>query len=166
MARFASWPAQPASLFFANFETDLQGVDRSMVAQGTLKDGFVSGVVGAQKKKLIELTLPAASSGTTDIAVRLRLRTTAARIQCGWGSKDSRGMLQAVPTRNRSETGWITLTINVPAGDGDGHAGGSRGGGGRRGGPRSSLTLTVEPPARVSADEVVFDLDEIEITRS
>jgi hypothetical protein len=51
------------------------------------------------------------------------------------------------------------LTIPLPAGD-DGFMGGGRG---RRG--RASLTISVESSGR-SAEDMVFDLDEIEILRS
>ena len=81
------------------------------------------------------------------------------RIQCGTGSNSSRGVVQAVPLRSRSDTVWTTLTMTLPAGD-DGFMGGGRG---RRG--RASLTVTVESSSRTPAEELVFDLDEIEISR-
>jgi len=40
------------------------------------------------------------------------------------------------------------------------------GGGRGRRGSRGNLTISVEPPARMAVEDLVFDLDEIEILRS
>jgi hypothetical protein len=160
LARFAAWPEQPGTLFFASFETDVQSGERPLVVQGAAKEGFVSAVTGSPRKKVIELNLPS-PLGNADVVVRLRLRTTGARIQCGGGPNSSRGGLQAIPLRSRSETVWTTVTIPLPAGD-DGHLGGGRG----KRGSRGSLTISVEPSGRAPIEDLVFDLDEIEILRS
>ena len=155
LARFVSWPEQDKSLFFASFDAELSG-DPPAVLQGTTKEGYVSAVVTTQRKKVIELALPA-SPPQGAIVVRLQLRTTAARIQCSTGSRDSRSTLQAISSRVRSESTWITLTLTLPAGDGDGRS---------KRNHRGSVTISVEPPAKVQVEDLVFDLDEIELLRS
>ena len=159
MSKFAAWPEQSTTLFHASFEEDVQGAERPGVVEGTLKEGYVSAVVNAQRRKEIELTLPATLPLTSDLVVRLKFRTTAARLQCGWGSRDSRGVVQALPLRVRSETVWTSITIPLQALDADGHGGRPR----RNG---RSFSLSVEPPAKVAPEDLVFDLDEIEILRS
>src|SRR6185503_11330399 len=157
LARFVSWP-EPTTLFYASFEADVQAGERPLVAQGTVREGFVSAVVNSQRRKVIELSVPAALISAPDAQVRLRFRTTAARIQC-----NASRSLQPVPVRSRSETAWTTLTFPLGGGDGDGHLGGGRSKRDRRG---ATLTITVEPPSRVAAEDLVFDVDEIEILRS
>jgi hypothetical protein len=46
-----------------------------------MREGFVSAVVTSQRKRVIELAVPPALV-TSEGVVRLRFRTTAARIQC------------------------------------------------------------------------------------
>lgn len=156
LARFVSWP-EPTTLFYANFEADVQAGERPGVVQGTTREGFVSAVVNSQRRKVIELSVPAALMSSPDAQVRLRFRTTAARIQC-----NASRSIQPVPGRSRSETAWTTLTFPLGGGDGDGHLGGGRSKRDRR----STLTISVEPPPRIAVEDLVFDLDEIEILRS
>lgn len=161
MSKFASWPEQSTTLFHASFEEDVQGGERPVVVDGTTKEGYVSAVLNPQRRKGIELALPSTLPSGTDLVVRLKFRTTGARLQCGWGSRDSRdsrGVVQAVAPRNRSESAWTTLTFTLQAQDADGHGRSRRNG-------RCSLTFTVEPPARVAAEDLLFDIDEIEILR-
>jgi len=156
LARFVSWP-EPTTLFYASFETDVQAGERPLVVQGTAREGFVSAVVNSQRRKVVELSVPAALITSADAVVRLRFRTTAARIQC-----NASRSLQTVPVRSRSETAWTTLTFPLGGGDGDGHLGGGRSKRDRR----STLTISVEPPPRIAVEDLVFDVDEIEILRS
>jgi hypothetical protein len=156
LARFVSWP-EPTTLFYASFETDVQAGERPLVVQGTAREGFVSAVVNPQRRKVIELSVPSALLSSPDAVVRLRFRTTAARIQC-----NASRSLQTVPVRGRSETAWTTLTFPLGGGDGDGHYGGGRSKRDRR----STLTISVEPPPRIAVEDLVFDVDEIELLRS
>jgi len=150
--RFAAWPEQPTTLFFANFEPDVHVGERPLVVQGTAREGYVSAVVNS-RKKVIELSVPSSVLGSSEAVVRLRFRTTAVRIQC-----NASRAIQPVPFRSRSETAWTTLTFSL-GGDGDGW-------GRSRRDRRGSVTFTVEAPPRVSVEDLVFDLDEIEILRS
>jgi hypothetical protein len=68
-----------------------------------------------------------------------------------------------VPQRNRSETTWTAVTVNLASFDLDHHGRGDKPGGR---GMRGNITFTAEAPSKVSAEELVFDIDEIEITRS
>jgi hypothetical protein len=155
LARFAAWP-EPTTLFFASFESDVQAGERPLVVQGTVREGYVSAVVTAQRRRVIELSVPPALMASEGV-VRLRFRTTAARIQC-----NASRSIQPVPVRSRSETAWTTLTIPLGGGDGDGHLGGGRGKRDRR----TTLTISVEPPPKVAVEDLVFDIDEIEILKS
>jgi hypothetical protein len=155
LARFGAWP-EPTTLFFASFESDVQAGERPLVVQGTVREGFVSAVVTSQRRRVIELSVPPAVMASEGV-VRLRFRTTAARIQC-----NASRSIQPVPLRSRSETAWTTLTIPLGGGDTDGHLGGGRGKRDRR----TTLTITVEPPPKVAVEDLVFDIDEIEILRS
>lgn len=161
LARFVSW-SEPSSLFYSSFEDDVQGMERPVIVQGAAKEGIVSAASGGKGRKTIELTLPASlQSLPSDAMLRLRVRTTAARIQCGVGTNASRTVPITVTQRNRSDTVWTTLSVAFAAFDQDGH----RGRNGRQG-LRGSLTFIAEAPSRVSAEDLVFDIDEIEISRS
>jgi hypothetical protein len=164
LTRFVSWP-EPSSLFYSSFEDDVQGMERPTVVQGSAKDGFVSAVAGGKGRKTIELSLPASLANIPpDATLRLRVRTTATRIQIGGGGRDSsRGAPVIVPQRNRSETTWTAVTVNLASFDLDHHGRGDKPGGR---GMRGNITFTAEAPSKVSAEELVFDIDEIEITRS
>ena len=151
-----AWP-EPTTLFYASFEADVQAGERPLVVQGTAREGFVSAVVNPQRRKTIELSVPAALIASPEAVVRLRFRTTAARIQ-----RNASRAIQPVPFRSRSETAWTTLTFPLGGGDGDGHMGGGRPKRDRRG----TLTISVEPPPRVAVEDLVFDVHEIEILRS
>lgn len=161
LARFVPWP-EPASVYYSTFEEDVQGMERPVLVQGVAKDGIVAGVAGAKGKKTIEITLPPSmQSLPAEVTLRLRVRTTALRIQCVLGSAGSRAVPVSVTQRNRSETAWTTVAVAVSAFDQEGHR--SRGG---RTGFRGTLTFVAEAPSRVAAEDLVFDLDEIEISRS
>jgi hypothetical protein len=161
LARFVGWP-EPASLFYSNFEDDVQGMERPVLVQGVARDGVVAGVAGVKGRKTIELTLPVSiPTLPAEATLRLRVRTTAVRIQCALGSNLSRAVPVTVTQRNRSETAWTTVSVGMSAFDQDGHR--SRGG---RAGFHGNLTFVAEAPSRVSAEDLVFDLDEIEISRS
>lgn len=165
LARFVSWP-EPSSLFYSSFEDGVQGMERPVVVQGASKEGYVAAAVaGGKGRKTIELALPASIQNLpTGAMLRLRVRTTASRIQCGVGRDGDRSVPVTVAQRNRSETAWTTLSVSVSALEQDGHRG--RDGGRGRERLRGSLTLVAEAPSRVSAEELVFDIDEIEISRS
>jgi len=164
LGRFAGWP-EPTTLFYSTFDDDVQGVERPLLVQGAAREGYVTGAPGAKGRRTIELGLPSSiPSLPADAMLRLRVRTTAARIQCGVGWNSSRAVPLTVAQRNRTDTGWTTLSIAFSALDPDGHRAGGGGGGGRRG-FRGNLTLVAEAPSRVSSEDLVFDIDEIEITR-
>jgi len=163
IAKFAAWP-EPTSLFYSSFENDAEGMERPGVVQGTPKEGYVSAVVAGKGRKAIEVTLPPSVQNLpSDAVVHLRVRTTAVRIQFGVGREASRTVPVSVAMRNRSETGWTSLTVSMAALDQDGHRGRREGG---KPGGRGSLTFTAEAPSKVSAEELVFDIDEIEISRT
>jgi len=158
LARFIGWP-EPSSLFYSSFEDDVQGMEPPILVQGVAKEGLVSAVPGARGRKTIELTLPASLQNLpSDATLRLRVRTTAARIHCGIGPNASRSVPITVTQRNRSETAWTTLSVAFSAFDQDGHRG--------RKGLRGNLTFSAEAASRIAAEDLVFDIDEIEISRS
>lgn len=165
MARFVGWP-EPSSLFYSSFEDGVEGMERPTVVQGVSREGHIAAAVaGGKGRKTIELTLPAAlQTLPTDATLRLRVRTTAVRIQCGVGGNSSRSVPVSVAQRSRSDTVWTTVSVALSALDQDGGRHG-RGGGGPKG-LRGNLTLVAEAPSRVTAEDLVFDVDEIEITRS
>jgi len=158
LSRFVNWP-EPSSLFYSSFEDGVQGMERPVVVQGAAKEGYVAAAPALKGRKTIELTLPPSVQGLPpDATIRLRVRTTASRIQCSLGSNAARAVPVTVAQRNRSETAWTTVSIALAAFDPDGHRG--------RRGFRGNLTFTAEGASRISADDLVFDLDEIEINRS
>jgi hypothetical protein len=157
LARFSSWP-EATTLFFATFESDVYGGERPQVVQGSVKEGYLSAVAGAPRKKVIELTLPPGVLVPAEAVVRLRFRTTGSRIQCAEGRSQS----MSLSIRARSETVWTSMTLALKSAEPDGfQGGGSRA---RRNG-RGNLLITVEGPARAS-DDMVFDVDQVEILRS
>jgi len=164
MARFVAWP-EPSTLFFSTFEVGVQGMEAPGVVQGQSKDGFVAAVSNSKGRKTIELSLPASlQSLPADATIRLRFRTTASRVQVGVGNNPSRTTPHPVPQRNRSETAWTSLTFAAASLDQDGLR--DRGRGGGRGFPRGSLTFFVDLPARMAAEDLVFDIDQIEIVKA
>ena len=159
LSRFISWP-EPTSLFYSSFEDDVQGMERPIIVQGAVREGIVSAAAATKGKKTIELTLPASLQNLpSDATLRLRVRTTAARIQCGVGTNAARSVPITVTQRNRSETVWTTLSVAIGAFDPDGHRGG-------RQRLRGNLTFVAEAASRIAAEDLVFDIDEIEISRS
>jgi len=163
MARFVAWP-EPATLFFSTFEAGVQGMETPGVVQGQSKEGFVAAVSNSKGRKTIELSLPASLQNLpADATIRLRFRTTASRVQVGVGSNPSRATPHPVAQRNRSETAWTSLSFAAASLDQDGLRDRGRGG---RNFPRGSLTFFVEMPARMAAEDLVFDIDQIEIVRA
>lgn len=164
LSRFISWP-EPTSLFYSSFEDDVQGMERPLIVQGAARDGIVSAAPAPKGRKTIELTLPASLQNLPfDATLRLRVRTTASRIQCGVGTNSARSVPITITQRNRSETAWTTLSVAIAAFDPDGHRG--RDGGNGRQRFRGSLTFIAEAASRIAAEDLVFDIDEIEISRS
>ncbi len=166
LSRFVGWP-EPSSLFYSSFEDDLPGMERPAVVQGLSKDGYVAAVAGGKGRKTIELTLPASLQNVPpDAVLRLRVRTTATRIQFGVGGNPSHAVPIIVAQRNRSETAWTAVTVNLNSLDQDGHRGRGGNPAGRGPGPRGNLTFVAEAPSRIAVEDLVFDLDEIELVRS
>jgi len=164
LSRFVGWP-EPTSLFYSSFEDDVQGMERPFIVQGAAREGIVSAAPAPKGRKTIELSLPASLQNLpSDATLRLRVRTTASRIQCGIGTNSARSVPITITQRNRSETAWTTLSVAIAAFDQDGHRG--RDGAGGRPRFRGSLTFTAEAASRLAAEDLVFDIDEIEISRS
>lgn len=164
LARFVAWP-EPSTLFFSTFEPGVQGVEAPGVVQGLSRDGYVAAVTSSKGKKTIELSMPASMQNVpADATIRLRLRTTASRIQVGLGSNPSRTTPHPVTQRNRSETVWTSMSFSLASLDQDGLR--DRGYRGGRRPPRGNLTFTVEAPPRAAAEDMVFDIDEIEIVKT
>jgi hypothetical protein len=162
MARFVAWP-EPSTLFFSTFEAGVQGMEAPGVVQGQSREGYIAAVSSSKGRKVIELSLPASLQNLpADATIRLRLRTTASRIQVGVGGNPSRTTPHPVPQRNRSETAWTSLSFAAASLDQDGLRDRGRG----RAFPRGSLTFTVELPARMAAEDLVFDIDQIEIVKA
>jgi hypothetical protein len=135
------------------------------VVLGQSKEGYVAAVSNSKGRKTIELSMPASLQNLpADATIRLRFRTTASRVQVGAGSNPSRTTPHPVPQRNRSETAWTSLTFAASSLDQDGLR--DRGRGGGRNTPRGSLTFFVEMPARMAAEDLVFDIDQIEIVKA
>jgi hypothetical protein len=133
------------------------------VVQGQSREGYIAAVSCSKGRKVIELSLPASLQNLpADATIRLRLRTTASRIQVGVGGNPSRTTPHPVPQRNRSETAWTSLSFAAASLDQDGLRDRGRG----RAFPRGSLTFTVELPARMAAEDLVFDIDQIEIVKA